>query len=342
MLDPLDDVDILRVYALMTGLPATGPRHGGGQNVMLHCPSPGHDDSTRSCSVNPAKGMFKCFGCDAKGGILDFVLTGMPQLRSAKEAADWLRGQGLLVDRGGQRTPRARRAEPAGDVSPKAPSMPKQQIERGRKIGTRVIATYPYVDEDGVLRYRMVRSEWRWELTGETGKEFIAERPDGKGGWIAGMGEAGRIPYRLPELRTACERGHAVYVVEGEKKVDALWQHLSVRATTNNGGANGKFPQEWARYFKGARAVIVLPDADIPGRKGAQERAAMLARAGIQAIYVDLYPGRSDGSDIADWLEERAGRDRLEILREFERSALDYLRRGREWAAEVGQQTLSR
>ena len=34
---------------------------------------PFHDDKSPSFSVNPAKGVYSCFGCDAKGDVFDFV-----------------------------------------------------------------------------------------------------------------------------------------------------------------------------------------------------------------------------------------------------------------------------
>ncbi len=38
---------------------------------MARCPF--HEDSTPSFSINPSENYFKCFGCDAKGSVIDFV-----------------------------------------------------------------------------------------------------------------------------------------------------------------------------------------------------------------------------------------------------------------------------
>ena len=40
------------------------------QDTIL-CPF--HDDETPSCSINKDKGIFRCFGCDTSGNVLDFV-----------------------------------------------------------------------------------------------------------------------------------------------------------------------------------------------------------------------------------------------------------------------------
>ena len=37
----------------------------------ISCPF--HDDDTPSCSINKTKGIFRCFGCDTSGNVLDFV-----------------------------------------------------------------------------------------------------------------------------------------------------------------------------------------------------------------------------------------------------------------------------
>jgi DNA primase len=44
---------------------------GLGDQAKVHCPF--HDDERPSCSVNLAEGLFHCFGCQAKGNVLEFV-----------------------------------------------------------------------------------------------------------------------------------------------------------------------------------------------------------------------------------------------------------------------------
>ena len=52
------------------------------------CPLPDHADTRASFSANTAKNVFQCFGCKAKGNVLDFVV--------AMEKVD-IRGAGLLL-----------------------------------------------------------------------------------------------------------------------------------------------------------------------------------------------------------------------------------------------------
>ena len=48
---------------------------------MMHCPSPGHGDSTPSCSYNPKNNTVRCFGC---GKTFDTI--GLYQALSEKVA----------------------------------------------------------------------------------------------------------------------------------------------------------------------------------------------------------------------------------------------------------------
>lgn len=55
--------DVLAHYDIAAR--ATGPQ------IKISCPF--HEDATPSCSINREKGNFNCFGCPAKGNVLDFI-----------------------------------------------------------------------------------------------------------------------------------------------------------------------------------------------------------------------------------------------------------------------------
>ncbi len=57
-----------------------------GQNLWAPCPF--HDEKTASFSVAPAKGFFKCFGCQKSGSVVDFVME--IEKVSYPEALRWL------------------------------------------------------------------------------------------------------------------------------------------------------------------------------------------------------------------------------------------------------------
>lgn len=125
---------------------------------------------------------------------------------------------------------------------------------------------YDYRDESGELLFQVVRL---------AGKKFLQRRPDGHGGWIWKLGATRRVPYRLPEL-VASDPARAVYIVEGEKDADNLATRGQL-ATCNPGGA-GKWHQvaEAAAVALADRDVVVVADADKPGRAHAHQVAALV------------------------------------------------------------------
>jgi hypothetical protein len=120
----------------------------------------------------------------------------------------------------------------------------------------RIVAEYDYVDAEGQLVFQVVRMD---------PKSFRQRRPDGKGGWVWKLlRDTPRPLYRLPQVLEAVAAGTTVFVCEGEKDVHSLERAGEV-ATTNPGGA-GKWRPEHAMTLDGAAEVVVVSDADEPGR----------------------------------------------------------------------------
>jgi DNA primase catalytic core len=69
-----------------------------GRQYMARCPF--HDDGTPSLSVDPIKNVWHCFGCDAGGSVIDFVMK--KDSLTFREAADRLLVDGGQVKRGSQ------------------------------------------------------------------------------------------------------------------------------------------------------------------------------------------------------------------------------------------------
>lgn len=163
----------------------------------------------------------------------------------------------------------------------------------------RVVATYDYCDSNGGRLFQVLRYE---------GKKFRQRRPDGKGGWIRNLKDVGRVLYRLPEL-LAADPTQTVFVVEGERDADNLGA-MGLIATTCPGGA-GKWHLCDDRPLPGRR-VVILPDADEPGRKHADQVARALYGK-VTSVKVLSLPGLPEKGDISDWLA--AGGTVEELLR---------------------------
>jgi hypothetical protein len=116
-----------------------------------------------------------------------------------------------------------------------------------------------------------------------------------------------RVLYRLPAVLEAARAGGTVYVAEGEKDVHAL-ERAGAVATCNPAGA-GKWRPEYADALAGAH-VVVVADADEPGRKHARQVAASLEGKATSVAVVA--PGK--GKDAADHLAAGRGLEDFEPL----------------------------
>ena len=169
-----------------------------------------------------------------------------------------------------------------------------------QKESRKLVATYDYTDEQGTVLFQVCRF---------APKDFRQRRPDGNGGFVYKLDGVRRVLYRLPQLLTA-DPAQPVYVVEGERDVDAL-AALGLTATTNPGGA-GKWLSEYNVHLRD-RHVVVLPDADAPGRRHAEEVRVNLEPVAASVCVLAL-PGLPPKGDVSTWLAAGGTRETLEAL----------------------------
>jgi hypothetical protein len=167
----------------------------------------------------------------------------------------------------------------------------KRERDADRPRLLRVVATYPYVDENGTVLFEVLRLD---------PKGFKQRKPDGGGGYVHKLGDIRRVPYRLPELLAADD----VLILEGEKDCETA-RTLGFVSTCNSGGA-GKWRDEYSPYFKG-KNVTIVPDADTPGRKHAAAVAETLAGYAASIRVAEL-PG---AKDLTEWLERGGSKEQL-------------------------------
>lgn len=149
-------------------------------------------------------------------------------------------------------------------------------------------ATYEYRDEHGTLLFQILR---------KPGKQFRQRQPDGAGGWIWGVKGVRPIIYKLYELSTD-DTERPVYIVEGEKDVDTLTRK-GFLATCNPNGA-GKWPKVAASAFGPltSRDVIIVADADVPGRNHALEVQANIKDYAHSVTLLECPKPHKDVSDL--------------------------------------------
>lgn len=163
----------------------------------------------------------------------------------------------------------------------------------------RLVAAYDYRGTQGELLYQVCRYE---------PKDFRARRP-ARTGWSWSLGDATRVPYRLPELVALPARAQVI-VVEGEKDADSL-AAVGLVATTNVGGA-GNWRSEYGEWLQG-RDVVIIPDNDPAGRRHADLVAVALTGV-ASSVRICTLPGLRTKGDTSDWLDAGGTRDELLAL----------------------------
>lgn len=110
-------------------------------------------------------------------------------------------------------------------------------------------------------------------------------------------------------------KGSVLFVVEGEP--DAVTGATLELPTVAVPGV-GKWRQDWAqRIAEGRDRVVVIPDADKPGREAAQRTAAAIAEHCSDVRVLDLAPSRTDGYDLSDFAADATDDDERRRAREL-------------------------
>ena len=145
-----------------------------------------------------------------------------------------------------------------------------------------------------------------YEVVRFSGKRFYQRRPDGKSGYHWNLRGV------TPRLYHQDEIFLCVAIVEGEKDVDALRDHLvkhqrpgigkdarfPTTATCNSGGAgNWTSVNTQALLDNEVEQVLVIPDNDNKGRKHAHAVATSCAAAGITVKMFEIPAPHKDVSD---------------------------------------------
>jgi hypothetical protein len=150
-----------------------------------------------------------------------------------------------------------------------------QKQKRGK-----LVAKYQYTDKAGKLLFTKERYE---------NKDFLIKGADGRYG-LRGIGQ---VLYNLPNVVKSDE----VIIVEGEKDADNL--NAMGFCATCEPVPSGKwvFTNDLA-----GKKVIILPDADGPGRDRAQ-RIAQLLHGKTKNLKVVELPGLPDKGDVTDYIK---------------------------------------
>ncbi|CAA2140402.1 CHC2 zinc finger domain-containing protein [Hyphomicrobium sp. ghe19] len=245
-------------------------------------PCPFHEEDTPSFTIFHGRDRVQrmhCFGCGAKGDVLDFVrhikrvdLPGAIRILKGEAAGPNIAPRHVEV-----------RDVYAGIV----PVDPVDEIEPGkrvtlynpkragteREVGSFVPSmVFPYRREDGSLFGYVLRHDLP-DGKKETPMVMWVRLPNGLETWC-------RFPFPKPRPLYGLEDLGAgqVIVAEGEKCRDALVKATGRTVVSWAGGTEGAKHTDWSP-LKG-RGVIVWPDSDAPGRGTGDGIAGILTDQG--------------------------------------------------------------
>lgn len=163
---------------------------------------------------------------------------------------------------------------------------------------SRIVATYPYTDENDNVLFEAVRFH---------PKKFRQRVPQPNGEYKWSLKGVRRVIYNLPDVLQAAKEGKPVFLVEGEKDVEALDKRELVATTVPMGA--GKWRDEYNGFFKDVD-LIILPDNDDPGRDHAVEVTANLL-PWVKSIRILELPKLPEKGDVSDWLMDGGSKDEL-------------------------------
>lgn len=168
-------------------------------------------------------------------------------------------------------------------------SLPKQEYKGKPKT-----TYYTYSkNEKPIVRVKRIDSK--------DGKKISQEKFENNE-WVLGGLSPEEVPlYRYHEL----DFSRAIFIVEGEKVADKLWE-LGLQATTNIGGSD-KWRDSHTESLKEAKKIIICPDRDKPGIKHADKIYESFPKAQWLYAFPDspywrLNVPESKGIDLYDYI----------------------------------------
>ena len=241
------------------------------KGFLCSCPVPSHGrgngDKNPSLSVcdtdNDAKVLFKCFGGCSQDSVFN-AIKDMGLLPELPKIEDIFK-----------------------DVKPLA--LVRQENHSFTPV---VEAEWYYTDEMGENLF----VKRRLRVNTPKGKDYRLYKIE-NGAVQHTLGNARIVPYNLPAVQDAIERGRAIYIVEGEKCAESV-RALGLVSATSHRGASG-WPKEINEFFVDAN-VIVLPDNDKAGQGYAKSVVENLFGVAKSLRVVEL-PGLDEREDVYDW-----------------------------------------
>ena len=283
-----------------------------GSNWQAHCFV--HKDDSPSLSVDVTKGVYYCFGCQAKGNAYTY-LTDYRSM-SDKEAVEYMVAHGEWNEH-----KVAHEITSSDDMKQEAEDKKKRLPKWHKQIWTKhqglpLFKEHDYRDADGRLILKVCRYEGLKH--GKRKKSFMQYTPAKRGGWwlckatnenLPDEDRADKIPlFGLKTILKTKQDDLPIFFAEGEKKVLAMHNMPMPNDAPKRfgtccvaGGSSAKLEEfDWTPLRN--RKVVLIADADKVGRGFMKRVGKHLKNFDCKLKYV--LPSGDGGYDIADVLME--------------------------------------
>lgn len=190
---------------------------------------------------------------------------------------------------------------------------PKVQKEKCSGKNSEFSAIYDYTDEKGKTIFQIVRN-----INGR--QPYYGRIPSRSGDYEYKIPrDLKLVPYNLPSINKAIKEGTPIWLVEGESKADTI-NKLGFIATTVAFKSAYKFTEEYAEFFQGAKAIIIMEDNDERGEEFAEHSKEVikgtLEGTEVATIRVnEICSNIKSGGDVDD-LIEIFGEDSIKVTLE--------------------------
>lgn len=272
--------------------------------------NPRRDDSKLgSFKINLNTGVWKDWACNDGGGDLISLYAYINQMGQADAARDL--GDDWKEIKKIKPLPKEKpKWEATGKPGPReATEHEMQWTDKGK-----VVQWWSVRNAENQVLYYDVRFEFE-NKSGEVDKDILPmcwckHRDEDRHAWRYKAFPSPRPIYN--HVAVSKIQGPPVIIVEGMKCAAAMATILGDKfpIVTWQGGSEAIDKADWTPLEN--RAVIIWPDADLPGIKAAQNITNILEKIGCQVQFIRPHEDAPKGWDVADFIQ--SGADRKKIL----------------------------
>lgn len=269
---------------------------------------PFHDEKTSSFKINTHDQYYYCFGCQATGNAIDFVMefNGVTFVKACQSLSGAVEGDPIKTVR---RVPKEKRVDPYEEYHPKqtsevisvGQSIDLTNPKRDGKIwkGAKPEMVHEYVDINGEFIGYVLRLNINGHKITPTIK--WCEGPQGNGWHYYPFGD-NRTAYKI---HSALNNDKQVLILEGEKCVDKAGSIIGQKVACIgwSGGTNSVLKTDW--NFLSGRNVTLWPDNDEVGVNSILGLASVLQGINCKVRIIRPHSDAPKGWDVADqdWTE---------------------------------------